>query len=155
MTQPQQNQPTDMLTQIFTMQEELNNKTFEKNGIADERGILTIGAIQREVEGQKFGPNNLPCLWLRNYLTAMEKECEELRAELPWKFWSKDKINMQNIRVEIIDQLHFLISLAQVAGLSASELHRLYMAKHQVNNQRQDAGYSQATKTEEDNKAVV
>ncbi len=157
MTQPQQNQnQVDMLTQIFDMQEELNNKTFVKNGLKDSMGYdITIARIQSDVCHENFGPNHLPCLWLRNYLTAMEAECKELREELPWKWWSKDKIDMQNIRVEIVDQLHFLVSLAQAANLSASELHRLYMAKHEVNNQRQDNGYSQATKTEADNKTIV
>ncbi len=161
MTQPQDQQPTDMLTQIFAMQEELNNKTFDKNGIQNQHegitpnDVLDMESIRYSLKVGDLGPNGLPCIWLRNYLTALEKECEELRAELPWKWWSKDEINMQNIRVEIVDQLHFLVSLAQVAGLDAKELHRLYMAKHAVNNQRQDNGYSQATKNEADNKAIV
>lgn len=155
--QPQQQQPgKDMLSDLFEMQEQLNNKTFAKCGFKDPEGLpLTIARIQEDVKNEKIGPNDLPNTWLLKYLTADDAESKELREALLWKFWSKDKIDLQNIRVEIIDKLHFLISLAQAAGLTAGEFHRLYMAKHEVNNKRQDTGYSQATKTEEDNKTVV
>ena len=86
---------------------------------------------------------------------ALQEEAKELDAELLWKWWSKDKINMQNIRVEIVDIMHFLVSLALAAGLTAEEFHRLYTAKHKVNEQRQEQGYSKETKNEADNKSVV
>ena len=40
-------------------------------------------------------------------MKAMKEELCELDDELLWKWWSKDKIDMQNIRVELIDILHF------------------------------------------------
>ncbi len=146
----------DKLQEMFQLQEQLNNKTFAKCGFKTPGGEpLTIAAIQAEVKNEQFGPNNLPNTWLLKYLTADDAESKELRESLLWKWWSKDKIDIQNVRVEIIDKLHFLISLAQAAGMSADDMHRLYTAKHAVNNNRQDTGYSQATKTEADNKTVV
>ena len=44
------------------------------------------------------------------------------------------------------------VSLAQVAGLTAKDVHELYMKKNRVNFQRQDTGY--AVKDESDNDAV-
>ena len=79
----------------------------------------------------------------------------ELNQDLLWKWWSKDKIDLQNIRVELIDILHFLISAMLSAGLSAEKVFDIYRQKHAVNFARQDAGYSGDTKTEEDNRGIT
>jgi len=144
------------LQDIFSLQSELNDGIFVKQGIPGPDGnTLTMAAIQQALARNETGPNGLPNLWLRNYLRALQAEAAELDAELLWKWWSKDKIDMQNIRVEIVDLMHFLTSLALAAGLTADEFHRLYTAKHRVNQQRQENGYSRANKNESDNKAIV
>ena len=80
--------------------------------------------------------------WILNYCRAMSQEVSELTDSVPWKWWAKyQEYNKQNARVEIVDLFHFLISLAQVAGLSAEDVHRLYLEKNKVNFQRQDSGY--------------
>jgi len=56
------------------------------------------------------------------------------------------------VQVEIVDLLHFLVSLAQVAGLTAADVHELYMKKNRVNFRRQETGY--AVKDETDNADV-
>ena len=146
----------DKLNEIFNMQSELNDGIFAKQDIRDRDGkVLTMDAIQDGLERGELGPNGLPKLWLRNYLTALKSEADEIEEELLWKWWSKDKLDLQNIRVEIVDLMHFLTSMALVAGLSAEEFHRLYTKKHDVNRQRQEQGYSKATKDESDNKTVV
>ena len=147
---------TDKLKDIFLLQTELNDGIFKKQDLHGPDGqVLTTAAIQSALEGGALGPNGLPNLWLRNYLRALQDESAELERDLLWKWWSKDKIDIQNIRVEIVDLMHFLTSLALVAGLSADELHRLYTAKHRVNAQRQEGGYSKSTKDESDNKGIV
>jgi dimeric dUTPase (all-alpha-NTP-PPase superfamily) len=81
--------------------------------------------------------------WILNYCRAMSQEIAELTDSVPWKWWAKyQTYNKQNARVEIVDLFHFLISLAQVAGLSAEDVHRLYLEKNKVNFQRQDSGYT-------------
>ncbi len=156
----------DLLKDIFTLQTQLNNNIFKKKGMlgrgvfaptdTDPMGLtLTMAEIQKETADEKFGPNDLPNTWLRNYLRALKSEADELEESLLWKWWSKDLVDMQNARVEIIDMMHFLVSLALTAGLTAEEFHRLYTAKHRVNENRQDTGYSKETKNEADNKAIV
>jgi len=146
----------DKLKDIFQLQSELNDGIFKKQDIRGPDGkVLTMAAIQGAVERGELGPNGLPNLWLRNYLRALQGEATELEQDLLWKWWSKDKIDLQNIRVEIVDLMHFLTSLALTAGLTADEFHRLYTAKHRVNQERQDKGYSKDTKDEKDNKAIV
>jgi dimeric dUTPase (all-alpha-NTP-PPase superfamily) len=146
----------DKLKDIFQLQSELNDGIFKKQDIRGPDGkVLTMAAIKGAVERGELGPNGLPNLWLRNYLRALQGEATELEQDLLWKWWSKDKIDLQNIRVEIVDLMHFLTSLALTAGLTADEFHRLYTAKHRVNQERQDKGYSKDTKDEKDNKAIV
>ena len=80
--------------------------------------------------------------WILNYCRAMSQELAELTDSVPWKWWAKyQTYNKQNARVEIVDLFHFLISLAQVAGLTAEDVHRLYLEKNKVNFERQDSGY--------------
>jgi dimeric dUTPase (all-alpha-NTP-PPase superfamily) len=147
---------TDKLKDIFALQGELNDGIFRKQNIRGPDGqVLTMAAIQQALERNELGPNGLPNAWLRNYLRALQSEATELEQELLWKWWSKDTIDMQNIRVEIVDLMHFLTSLALSAGLSADEFHRLYTAKHRVNQERQEKGYSKQNKDETDNRAIV
>jgi dimeric dUTPase (all-alpha-NTP-PPase superfamily) len=91
--------------------------------------------------------------WLLNYSRALSQETAELVDSLPWKWWAKyQKYDRDNVRLEIVDLVHFLVSLAQVAGLSAADVHELYMKKNRVNFQRQETGY--AVKDEADNADV-
>lgn len=146
----------DKLNEIFALQSTLNDGIFKKQDIRGPDGqVLTMSAIHAALERGELGPNGLTNQWLRNYLRALQDECVELDRELLWKWWSKDKIGMQNIRVEIVDMLHFLVSLALTAGMSADEFHRLYMAKHEVNQKRQESGYSKENKNEEENRRIV
>ncbi|MFH0879432.1 MAG: dUTPase [Lentisphaerota bacterium] len=122
----------DMLKEIFKKQEELN---------------LRIGvdcANMPDEDQQK---------WILNYCRAMSQELAELTDSVPWKWWAKyQKFDKQNARVEIVDLFHFLISLAQVLGMSAEDLYTTYLQKHKVNHQRQDSGYH--AKDESDNQHI-
>lgn len=114
-----------MLTELFKMQGGLNDHTFGKRGIRDNEGnILTMSKIAAEVAEGRFGPNDLPNEWITNYLWADQSESKELGVELSrggdW--------DLQNVRVEIIDKLHFQISLALVAGMSPELLLTYYCA---------------------------
>ena len=44
--------------------------------------------------------------------------------------------------------LHFLISMAQVLGMSADDLFQAYLKKNEVNLRRQDSGYTQKDATD-------
>jgi len=91
--------------------------------------------------------------WLLNYARALSQEVAEMTDSVPWKWWAKyQKYDKDNVRVEIVDMLHFLVSLAQVAGLKAQDVHELYMKKNRLNFDRQERGY--AEKDESDNKHI-
>ena len=144
-----------MLEDIFRMQLELNDYVFKKNNLKNKSGdVLNMQAIITAVKNEDMMVNDLPNKWLVNYSKAMKEELSELDEELLWKWWSKDEINMQNIRVELIDILHFLISAMMCAGLSAEKVFDIYQQKHAVNIKRQDMDYNKKIKTEDDNKDI-
>jgi dimeric dUTPase (all-alpha-NTP-PPase superfamily) len=122
----------DMLAEIFECQKALNRR---------------IG-VDTDAMGEEQQVH-----WLLNYSRALTQETAELVDSLPWKWWAKyQTYDRANVQVEIVDLLHFLVSLAQVAGLSAQDMHELYMKKNRVNFQRQETGY--ATKDDGDNADV-
>lgn len=122
----------DKLDQIFTLQEQLNKKIGVDTSTLDEEGKTK---------------------WLLNYTRAMQQELAELTDSVPWKWWAKyQKFDEQNARVEVIDLFHFLISMAQVLGMSPQDVYEAYTKKHQVNVQRQESGY--VVKDHEDSRHI-
>jgi len=91
--------------------------------------------------------------WVLNYSRAMSQEIAELTDSVPWKWWAKyQKFDEQNARVEVVDLFHFLISLAQVLGMSADDVFNAYVKKNEVNFKRQESGYT--AKDESDSKHI-
>ena len=122
----------DKLEEIFQLQKQLN----ERIGVK----LDDLGEAQQTE-------------WLLNYTRAMQQELAELVDSVPWKWWAKyQTFDAQNARVEIIDLFHFLISAAQVMGLSADDVYQSYIKKNRVNLQRQESGYS--VKDEGDSKHI-
>ncbi len=148
--------PADKLDQLFALQTELNDRIFAKQDLRGRDGnTLSMQALRAEARSAvPLGPNTDVNAWLGKFLTALDDESRELREELLWKWWSKDHLDLQNIRVEIVDQLHFWISLALTAGLSADEVFQVYVQKNAVNHARQDQNYSRADKTNADPPSV-
>ncbi len=123
---------TDKLDEIFRLQETLNLRI----------GVDTAHMTDKQREE-----------WVLNYCRAMSQELAELTDSVPWKWWAKyQKFDKQNARVEVVDLLHFLISLAQVLGMSADDVFQAYSKKHQVNLARQDSGYK--TKDHNDSRHI-
>jgi len=146
----------DKFEELFRLQEVLNDFVFAKQDLRDKNGkVLTMAALREQAQGtEALGPNTGVNEWLRKYLEALTDESKELGEELLWKWWSKDKLDMQNIRVEIVDQLHFWLSLAITAGMDAEKVFDIYVQKNKVNIERQNAGYSKETKNEADNRGI-
>ena len=113
----------DKLDEIFSLQEKLNARI----------GVNTKGMSEEE-----------KTKWVLNYTRAMQQEIAELIDSVPWKWWAKyQDFDEQNARVEVVDLFHFLISIAQVLGMSADDIHQAYLKKNEVNHQRQDSGYTE------------
>ena len=114
---------SDQLRELFRMQKALNQRI----------GVLTDSMTEEE-----------KTKWVLNYTRAMTQEIAELTDSVPWKWWAKyQKFDEQNARVEVVDLFHFLISLAQVLGMSADDVFNAYLKKNEVNFKRQETGYAQ------------
>ena len=142
---------TDLLQELFALQATLNDRIFEKRGLRGSDGrILSTERLADAAVGGAIAPGSDVSVWMSNYLRALQEEGRELSEEIPWKWWSKESLDMDAIRVEIVDILHFWLSIALAAGLDAKETHRLYLLKNQVNLDRQESGYDASAKTGRD-----
>lgn len=118
MSQPE----SDQLRELFRMQRALNERI----------GVHTYDMSDED-----------KTRWTLNYCRAMSQEIAELTDSVPWKWWAKyQKFDEQNARVEVVDLFHFLISLAQVLGMSADDVFQAYVKKNEVNFKRQESGYT-------------
>jgi dimeric dUTPase (all-alpha-NTP-PPase superfamily) len=116
-------QNVDQLRELFRMQDALNKRI----------GVITEGMSDED-----------KAKWLLNYTRALTQETAELVDSVPWKWWAKyQKFDEQNARVEVVDLFHFLISMAQVLGMSADDVFNAYIKKNEVNFKRQESGYTQ------------
>lgn len=112
----------DKLEEIFRQQELLNARIGVNLADLDEAGKTQ---------------------WVLNYTRALQQETAELIDSVPWKWWAKyQQFDEQNARVEVVDLFHFLVSLAQVLGMSADDVYEAYAAKNKINHERQESGYS-------------
>ncbi len=126
------NRSMDKFDEIFSMQDTLNKRI----------GVNTDGMSDED-----------KAKWVLNYTRAMQQEMSELIDSVPWKWWAKyQEFDEQNAKVEVVDLFHFLISLAQVLGMSPEDVHEAYLKKNKVNHERQDSGY--VKKDEDDSRHI-
>lgn len=106
----------DKLEKIFFMQD-LFNSDLIKN-----RGLEEI-------------PNDV---WIQKQTLAMISELAELLDEVNFKWWKNPKeLNYDNIKEELVDVLHFFVSMCLRANMDANELCDIYMRKNKENFDRQ------------------
>ena len=92
----------DRLAQIFEMQGALNENI-------RERRVL---AFSREE-------------WIQKHTLAMISELSELLDEVNFKWWKNPRpVNEDSLKEELVDVLHFFVSMCIDAGMDAEELHR-------------------------------
>ena len=119
----------DRLAQIFEMQGALNENIRERRALA----------FSREE-------------WIQKHTLAMISELSELLDEVNFKWWKNPRpVNEGSLKEELVDVLHFFVSMCIDAGMDAEELHRRYLAKNQENFDRQDGkstkeGYASGAK---------
>ncbi len=105
----------DRLEEIFALQSSLNEEIRRTRGLRME------------------GPE-----WIQKETLAMLSEMAELLDEVHFKWWKNPSpIDGVRVKEELVDILHFFVSMCLDAGLTAEELHRMYIEKHQENLDRQ------------------
>lgn len=76
---------------------------------------------------------------------AMRQESAEAIDSLSWKWWKKMDDNWDNVKIELVDILHFWVSMCMAAGMTAQDVVELYFKKNELNHQRQAQGYKEGT----------
>lgn len=113
---------TDKLDIIFDMQSKLNSYIQSSRNLKEMSDFNT--AIQK-------------------HATAMLCELTEVIEETNYKWWKNPKeIDMRKVKEELIDVLHFYISMCLDAGMTADEMLEIYLDKNKENFDRQN-GISQ------------
>ena len=81
--------------------------------------------------------------WMQMQTLAMLSELVELIDEVNFKWWKNPKpVDGDRVKEELVDILHFFVSMCLNAGMSAEELYSRYIEKNQENFDRQN-GLSQ------------
>ena len=106
----------DKLESIFAMQKTLDDDIVRLRGLSD---------IPQDV-------------WLQKEVLAMISELAEVLDEVNFKWWKNPKpLNDDAIKGELVDVLHFFVSMCLKSGMTAQELFDRYCDKNKENFDRQ------------------
>jgi len=106
----------DKLEHIFALQSAFDGALLRERGLGD---------VTREQ-------------WIQRETLAMLSELAELIDEVNFKWWKNPKpVNEAAVKGELVDILHFLVSMCLKMGMTAHELHALYTQKNRENFDRQ------------------
>ncbi|MBQ2661625.1 MAG: dUTPase [Clostridia bacterium] len=106
----------DKLDIIFDMQKSLDDDIVNRRG---------LHGITREE-------------WVQKEILAIISELSEILDEVNFKWWKNPKeVNDRALKEEMIDVLHFFVSMCSKAGMTSDELFELYKEKNKENFDRQ------------------
>ncbi len=106
----------DRLSDIFDLQQALNDD------IKQRRNLTGISHEQ----------------WIQKHTLAMLSEMAEVLDEVNFKWWKNPKpVNDSALKDELVDVLHFFVSMCLEAGMTPQELYERYIEKNRENFDRQ------------------
>lgn len=77
--------------------------------------------------------------WIQKEALALMVELGEVVEEARFKWWKNPQpVDSGKLREELVDVLHFFISMCLDAGLDAESLYQGYLEKNRENFRRQD-----------------
>jgi dimeric dUTPase (all-alpha-NTP-PPase superfamily) len=107
----------DKLEMIFQLQKQLNEDISARRGLG-------------RMEGAE---------WVQKNVLAMISELGELLNEVNFKWWKNaTPIDRDAVCEEMVDVLHFFVSMCCCVGMDAQELFERYIAKNKENFDRQN-----------------
>lgn len=105
-----------------------------------------MNSLHGKVEVDQIHPT---LVWVRRFVEKAIDELKEALDKMPDNWWSVDKVELDPIRVELIDALHFQLSAFFSLGVDETGLMHLYRSKNKVNIDRQlSKSYSKVNKSE-------
>lgn len=101
----------------------------------------TIFSMQRSLDEDIIRRRNLDYSeeeWMQKEVLAMLSELSEVLDEVNFKWWKNKKpVNTEALQGELVDILHFFVSMCLHAGLDAQTLFEKYREKNKENFDRQ------------------
>lgn len=95
-------------------------------------------ALDRDIEQRRGLEGISRDEWLQKDAIAIFVELGELLCEINYKWWKNKKpVNEDAAREELVDVLHFLISMCIRMGMTADDLYNGYVSKNKENFGRQ------------------
>lgn len=93
---------------------------------------------------EKRGLNGIPMeAWIQKETLAILSELAELIDEVNFKWWKNEKpVDLDKVKDELVDILHFFVSMCLKTGMDADELHSRYLEKNKENFARQNGNSS-------------
>ncbi len=111
-----ENQQVDKLEALFDMQNHFDEYIKEKRGL--------------DYSDTEY--------WIQQMCRAIITEACELTDATSWKWWkNKGKVDWDNVKEEIIDLWHFLMSISIKVGLTPDDIMNQYINKNIENYNRQ------------------
>ncbi|MBE3581602.1 MAG: dUTP diphosphatase [Thermoanaerobacteraceae bacterium] len=103
-----------------------------------EHMFLLQAQLDEEIRAGHRLPEMSFSEWIQKEVLAIMVELGELLEEVNFKWWKVPRpLNSEAIKDELVDILHFFISMCLKAGLSAEDLYQAYVAKNEENFRRQ------------------
>lgn len=120
---------TDKLEEIVTLQRQF----------MEQLGVPVMNLEEPEVSSNNVRVQQM----IPHIMFALVCELGEIGDEINWKSWKKTKIriNHANLRMELIDALHFLLEMMIMCGMGANDIFIEYKMKMTENLDRQKRGY--------------
>lgn len=104
-----------MLKEIFELQDKFDRAVVEHRGLDYSREV-----------------------WIQKEILAIISELSEVLDEVNFKWWKDPQpLDGNRLKEEIVDVLHFFVSMCLKAGIGPEELHQAYLLKNQENFARQ------------------
>ena len=95
-------------------------------------------SLNDEITALRHLEDVTPDQWQQKLTLAMLSEMAEALEGTDFKWWKNKKTKDPDyLKEEIVDMLHFLVSMALRAGMDAEELYARYLAKNKENFDRQ------------------
>lgn len=95
-------------------------------------------AFQDDLIKNRHLENIKPNEWIQKQTLAMISELAEVLDEVNFKWWKNKKpINEDAVKEELVDILHFFVSMCLSYGMTSEELHAIYLKKNKENFDRQ------------------
>jgi len=110
-----------------------NNKIDKLEALFDLQG--TFDEYIKEKRGLDYSNKEK---WVQKLCTAIITEACELNDACNWKWWKNSKdVDWDNVKEEVIDLWHFLISVSIKVGLNPNDIINQYIHKNLENYKRQ------------------